>query len=413
MRYIILLLPIFIYADSLKSLIEYATTKNELIVAKDMSAKSKASSVESSKSNLFPTIDVGADYQRFDKPSPFRPGTRYSGYAKVGYDIYTGGKKINTINQKKNELKSSMYDYEATKKSIELAIVQDFYNIKSLEASLLARVDASNAVKAQLERMKKFFRASLATSDDVDRLQSAYDKNIYGIEQLKFEIFSLKKSLELKVGKRIETLDKSEFTKVDDAKGNELDSIKSLRATKKSILNSSEIIDSFYYPQIRVEDTYNFYGYANKPNVPGTNKLIKQRNKQNIIMATLNFRVFDYGSLAEAKEAVRLSADALNEQIVYKTKEQKLQQELAIHRIETAKLNIRSSKSALKAGENALGTITQKYNSGIVDNVVYLDALTSKTDAKAMYESSLNNLEIAYALYYYYNGKKLKEFLNE
>jgi len=410
-RYLILMLPIFIYAESLKSLIEYATSKNELIISKDLLALSKASALKSSESNLFPTIDVGGYYQRSDKPSPFRPGSTFSGYAKIGYDLYTGGKQTNTINQKQNEHKSSIYDSEATKKSIELAIVQDFYNIKSLESSLIARQDASNAVKAQLERMKKFYVAALATSDDVDRLQSAYDKNIYGIEQLKFEILSLKKSLELKVGKRIDSLDESVFQKIDDTKDVELDKIKSLRATKKSILNASEIMDSYYYPQIRLEDTYSLYGYVDKPYF--NHQPINLVENQNVIMATLNFRVFDYGSLGEAKKSVQLSADAINEQITYQTKEQKLQQELAQHRILTATLNIKSSKSALKAGESALKTITQKYNSGIVDNVVYLDALTSQTDAKAMYESSLNNLEVAYALYYYYNGKKLKDFLDE
>ena len=408
-KYLILILPVFIYAESLKSLIEYATTKNELIISKDLSAQSKASVLKSSESSLFPTIDVGGYYMRSDDASPFQSGTTYSGYAKVAYDIYTGGKKTNTIEQKKNEYKSSSFEYEATKNSIELAIVQDFYNIKSLNATLLARLDASNAVKAQLERMKKFLKASLATSDDVDRLQSAYDKNIYGIEQLKFEILSLWKSLELKVGKEIKSLDESVFKKIDDTQEDELDNIKALRATKKSILNASEIIDSFYYPQIKIEDTYSLYGYDDEP----TGLPIELLDNQNKIMATLNFRVFDYGSIGEAKMSVRLSADALNEQITYQTKEQKLQQDLAKHRILTATLNIKSSASALKSGTSALETITQKYNSGIVDNVVYLDALTSQTDAKAMYESSLNNLELAYALYYYYNGKKLKEFLNE
>jgi len=408
-KFLFMLVPLFLYADSLKSLIDFATSKNELIISQELTTKSKASAVKSSEGDLFPTIDVGAYYQRYDESSPIMPGTTYSGYATLGYDIYSGGKRSNTIKQKKNEYKSSSYEYESVKNSVELAIVQDFYNIKSLKASLLAREDASNAVKAQLERMQKFLSASLATSDDVDRLQSAYDKNIYGIEQIKFEILSLQKSLELKVGKKIETLDESVFEKIDNTDADELDNIKSLRATKKSILNASEVMDSYYYPQIRIEDTYSIYGYADEP----TAFPIQQLDNQNKLMLTLNFRVFDFGTIGEAKESVRLSADALNEKITYQTKEQSLQLELAKHRILTATLNIKSSASSLKAGTSALKTITQKYNSGIVDNVVYLDALTAQTDAKAMYESSLNNLEIAYALYYYYNGKKLKEYLSE
>ncbi len=410
-KYLVLLLPFYIYAQSLKSLLDYASSSNELIMSKTLSSKAKQSKVKSSENDLFPTIDLGGFYQRKDKPSPFRSGTTYSEYAKVSYDIYTGGKKTNTIKQKENEFKSSKFDLSSTKNSIELAIVQDFYNIKSAESKLLAREEASRAVKAQLERMQKFFKASLATSDDVDRLQSAYDSNIYIIESIKFKLLSLKKSLELKVGKKIVALDGSVFKKVDDDTVYELDAIKSLKATKQSILNASAIIESYYYPQIRIEDSYNFYGYKDKPYILG--HPINLIYKQNTVMATLNFRVFDFGVLSEAKKAAVLEAEALNKQIIYREKEQVYQQELAVHRIKTARLNIKSAKSALKAGESALKSITQKYNSGIVDNVVYLDALSAKTEAKSTYKEALNNLELAYALYYYYNAKKLGEYLSE
>ena len=406
------MIPMFMYGDGLKSLLEYAASSNELIVSKTLSSQAKESEVKSSKNDLFPTVDLGGFYQRKDKPTPFQSGTVYSGYAKLSYDIYTGGKKTNTIKQRKNELKSSKFDLGATKKSIELAIVQDFYNIKSAESILLAREEASNAVKAQLERMQKFYKASLATSDDVDRLQSAYDSNIYVIESLKFKLLSLKKSLELKVGKKIDVLDNSVFKKIDTHEAYELDAIKSLKATQQSILNASEIIDSYYYPQIRIEDTYNLYGYQDKPYIFG--RPINLIYNQNKVMATINFRLLDFGVLSEAKRATLLRADALNEQIKYKKKEQTYQQELATQRIKTAKLNIKSAKSALKSGKSALKSITQKYDSGIVDNVVYLDALGAQTEAKATYEEALNNLELAYALYYYYyNAKKLGEYIDE
>ncbi|WP_321778704.1 hypothetical protein [Sulfurimonas sp.] len=56
-------------------------------------------------------------------------------------------------------------------------------------------------------------------------------------------------------------------------------------------------------------------------------------------------------------------------------------------------------------------TISKKYDAGIVDNVVYLDALSSQTTAKALYETSLNDLEVAFATYYYYAGKNIEEFI--
>ena len=408
-RLIFLVLPFLLNAESLKSLLDYAENNNELIVSKSITTDSKKSELKSSENNYYPTIDVGAFYQRYDEASPIMPGTTYSGYATIGFDVYEGGKKSYTEKQKKDEFKASQFNFEATKKSTKLAIVQDFYNIKNLEASLFALKESSNAVKAQLDRIKQFYDAQLATSDDVDRLQSAYDKNIYMIDSTSFEIYSLKKTLELKVGKKIDSFNDSIFKKLGDSDSDELDLIKSLRATKSSVLNASETIDSYYYPRIRIEDTYSLYGYQDEP----TAFPVEQLDNQNKIMATVNMRLVDFGTIGEAKEAVRLQANALEQQIIYQTKEQKMNQELSVKRIETAELNIKSSRSALKASTNALKTITEKFNAAIVDNVVYLDALTSNTEAKSAYESSLNNLEISYALYYFYRGKNLEEFLDE
>lgn len=408
-KLILLILPFFLYAESLKSLLDYAENNNELIVSKSIVKESKRSELKSSENNYYPTLDIGAFYQRYDEASPIMPGTTYSGYATVSFDIYSGGQKSYTVKQKRDEHKASLFDEEATKKSTKLAIVQDFYNLKNLEASLSALKESSNAVKAQLDRMTQFYDAQLATSDDVDRLQSAYDKNIYMIDSTSFEIYSLQKKLELKVGKKIASFTTSTFKKMGDSDSDELDFIKSLRATKSSIINASETIDSYYYPQVRIEDTYSFYGYKDEP----TAFPIEQLDQQNKIMATVNMRLVDFGAIGEAKEAVRLQANALEQQIRYQTKEQKMNQELSIKRIETAQLNIQSSRSALKASTSALKTITEKYSAGIVDNVVYLDALTLNTEAKSAYESSLNNLEMSYALYYFYRGKNIEEFLHE
>lgn len=415
-KLLLLAVPFFVYGEGLKSLLIHAQDKNELIISKSILVDSKQSEVKSSKNSYFPTVDVGAFYQRYDEASPFSPTTTYAGFATLGLDVYNGGKTSYTIKQKKEELLSSKYDYEATKKSTTLSIVEDFYNYKTLESTLQARIEASNAVKAQLDRMQQFFSAELATSDDVDRLQSAYDSNIYNIESIKFQLLSVKKSLELKVGKSIVSLDDSIFIKEEVQTTEELDAIKALKAQKNAILNASQTIDSNYYPQIRIEDTYSLMGYDEVPSIAfggGGPTALNLPEKQNKIMATLNMRLFDFGVMGEAKEAIKLSANALQEQITYKNKEQKMQQDLATSRILTAKLNIKSAQSALKSSTSALETITQKYNNGIVDNVVYLDALSAQTESKATYEASLNNLELSYALYYYYNSKKLEEFLDE
>ena len=410
MKLLLLLVPLLVYGDNLKELIDFATKHNDIVHAKEYVKASQAKEVESKKSSYFPTVDVGGFYKRDDDVSPFQAGDVYSGYAKVGLDIYDGGKKSSLVSQAKLSLLSSDYDKKAYQKSLALQITEDFFTIKSLESSLNAREEANKSLKAQLNRVSRFYQAKMATKDDVDRVQADFDTNIYKMQSIRFQILSLKSLLELKVGKKIDTLEKSSFKKNEIHEYKLLDSTNALISKKSSIQKGAKALDSAYYPNLRVEDTYSVYNYERlDPNLVALNA--SPLNKQNTLLFTLNFRVFDYQNIAKTKEAVMLNAQALNEQIEFHTKEQKVRYELSKERIKTAKARIKSSLSALNAASSAFVTIEKKYNAGIVDYIVYLQSLTQKTNAKAQYESSLNDLEVAYATLYYYQAKDIKEEL--
>jgi outer membrane protein len=405
-RLILLVIPAFIYAESLKSLLDYATENSDLVVSKTLTQKAKASEVESRESAYFPTIDAGAFYQSLDEKTPMQAGDVYSGFAKVSFDIYDGGKKSSQLSQSENEYKASNFDSESTKKSLSLQVVQDFFNIKSLKASLASREEARKSLLEQLTRMKRFYAAKVATSDDVDRLQAAYDTNIYEMESIKFQIISAKKSLELKVGKNIGTLDDSKFKEFSQQTKELIDSVKSLMAKKDALVDGAESVDSVYYPQLKIEDTFSVYGYERSDALHPEGV-----DNQNKLLLSLNMRLFDYGTVAKSKQAIMINSQALNTQVSYSKKEQAMRYDLALSAIDTNHIKIKSAKSALVSATSAFKTISKKYDAGIVDNVVYLDALTSQTEAKALYETSINDLEIAYAAYYYYAGKNIEDSL--
>ncbi len=406
MKFLILIIPVFIYAENLKSILEYATQNSDLVVSKTLIQKAKSIEVDSRESAYYPTIDVGAFYQSLEERTPMQAGDVYSGYAKIGFDIYDGGKKSSLLSQSENEYKASSFDSESIKRSLSLQIVQDFFNIKSLKATLASKDEAKKSLQEQLTRMQRFFTAKVATKDDVDKLQAAYDTNIYEMESIKLQILTMKKSLELKVGKTIVTLDDSKFKEFKQQTKELRDSVKSLMAQKDALVSAAESVDSIYYPQIKIEDTYSVYGYERIDAMHP-----EGLDNQNRLMLSLNLRLFDKGTVAKSKEAVMINSQALDTQVSYSKKEQQMQYDLSISAIETSYIKIKSAKSALIAASSAFKTISKKYNAGIVDNIVYLDALSSQTSAKALYETSINDLEVAYASYYYYAGKNIEEFL--
>lgn len=405
-KLILVLFPLFVYAEDLKSLLEYAHKNSDLVVSKTLIQKSKAKDIESKQSAYYPTIDVGAAYQSLDEKTPSLAGDIYNGFAKISFDIYDGGNKSALLSKSKNEYKASTFDSESTKKSLSLEIVQNFFNIKSLESSLEARAEAGVSLNEQLNRMKRFVSARVATQDDVDRLQASYDTNIYEMESLKLQISILRKSLELKVGKEIDKLEKSSFSEFNERNIELIDSVKSLISQKDALVDGADSLDSIYYPKLKIEDTYSAYGYERLDTIHP-----KGVDNQNKLLVSLNMRLFDNATVGKSKEALMISSQALESQIAYYKKEQQMQYELAMVRIQTSKIKIKSSSSALVSATSAYKTIAKKYEAGIVDNVTYLDALTAQTSAKALYETSLNDLEVAYAIYYFYAGKNIGDYL--
>ncbi|MEA2110954.1 MAG: TolC family protein [Campylobacterota bacterium] len=406
MKLLLFIIPVFIYGQSLQSLIVLAKQKSDLVVSKELSKKAKNISVEARKSSYYPTIDMGAAYQTLNEKTYMMPGDIYSGYAKAGIDIYDGGKKSALLEQSRHEYDSSGFDLEAQKQSLSLEISKAFFNIKSMRAVLDSREEAKRSLQEQLTRMQRFYKARVATKDDVDRLQAAFDTNTYEMESLKLQILSLKYSLELYVGKEITSLDDSKFTTFKEHEIELTDSIKSHMAGKDALVSRAESIDSSYYPTIRLEDTYSMYDYGR------TDSLHPEGvDAQNKLLVSLNFRLYDNGVISKTKQALMIDSQAAEAQIAFSTKEQQMQYDIAVATIKTSASKIKSAKSALTSATSAFTTISKKYEAGIVDNVAYLDALSSQTSAKALYETSLNDLEVAYATYYYYAGKNIEEFL--
>ena len=404
-KVLFLILPALIYADDLKSLLDFANDNNKIVASKVLTQEAKQKTVDSSQSAYYPTLDIGGFYARDDEPSPFQAGDTYSAYAKVGLDIYDGGKKSNTLNQNKALLESSKYTASSYKKSLQLEIVQDFYNIKSAEAALEALNESNVQLAAELDRVKKFYAVGSVTKDDVDRLEAAYSNNIYSINAQKYTIISLKKMLSLKTSKTVTDLDESTIQVPENLQKELSDDIISLQANSKSIQYTADALGSIYYPKLRIEDTYSLYAYDRK------NPNVVPLDNQNALMITLTMRLFDFGEISKQKESLLIEQESLQKQIEYITQEQDTNVELALLKIETVKAQINSANTSLISSTSAFETVSKKYNAGSVDYVTYLDSLHVKTLASAQYQKALNDLQIAYAAYYYYTNKNIKDFI--
>jgi len=389
-KLLLLIVPALLCADNLNSFTQMSKQKD----------------VESSQSAYYPTIDTGASYSRYDDRSKNSPGDIYNAYAKVGMDLYDGEYKHNTIKQNKKLLSSVKYSSSSYKKGLQLQIVKDFFNIKSAKSTLNALKDKEVQLLAELDRVQKFFDVGSATIDEIDRLKAEYNDNLYQIDHVKYQIISLKRLLSIKIGKKVTSIENSCVQSPQDMSNETSDAILALQANASSLTYGAKTVSSAYLPQVRLEDTYSLYGYGRDD---ATHP--KGLDNQNILMLTVNMRLFDRGTISKQKESILLREKALQKEIEYSKDEQNTNIELASLQIDTTKAQIKSAKSSLDSAQSAYKTISEKYSVGAVDNVTYLDALSIQTNAKAQYETALNNLQINYASYYYYTNKNIKEYI--
>lgn len=405
-RLLILAIPALIYAEGLKSLLDFAVANNNIVLSKNLTEQSKFKDIESSISAKYPSVDIGGYYQNLNARSANTPGDIYNGYAKVSVDLYDGKYKQNTIEQRKALFEASKFDTAAYKKSLQLSIVQDFYNIKNTKASIEALEEMQNQLTAELSRVKKFYEVGSATKDDIDKLQAAYSNNAYLVDEAKYQLLSLKKLLSLKIGKKVETIDDSTIIEPIGVKQDLSDDVKILKQNAKALSYYADSFSSAYLPKVSLSDTLDFYGYGRYDAAHP-----RGLDNQNKLMLTVDIKLYDDGLASKQKQSVMIQKMALEKQIDQQIKTQDINVELALSKIKTAKAQIKSAKSSLVSAKSAFETVSKKYEVGSVDNVAYLDALTVRTNAKAQYEMALNNLQADYASYYYYTNKNIQEYV--
>jgi outer membrane protein TolC len=406
--FIFLLLTVCSNAGDLKSLLEYAVKHNALSVSNDIKTRRPLIEKKSIKKASFPKLYVGVAYQRYNPMLTGVPGDIYNGYVKLSFNLFDGNKKKNQIESKNYEYKSLNFQSKSYKKQLEYNIVNVYFNIKTLRANLAALQKAKEYLQAENSRVKNLFDAGAVTEDEVKKIEASLFNTVYQIENVKYQIAQLKKNLNLYVGKDVENIGNSIILPPSPGKlkADLLDYIKSLQAQVKQTEYNAKSLDSVYYPQINIEDTYNRYRYAR------TDTYHPEGEKfDNKLTLSVNLLIFDNSSVKTQKEAVLINKITLNRQIDYYKKEQQKNIQLALLKIKTVKSQIESARKSLESANKAFEIISNRYHSGEITAVDYLDALSVKTNAQAQYKAALYSLQTAYAAYYLYTNYEIKEYV--
>ncbi|MEJ2488599.1 MAG: TolC family protein [Sulfurovaceae bacterium] len=261
----------------------------------------------------------------------------------------------------------------------------------------------------QLQRLKDFYKAGLTPREEVDRIQASYDSSLYNIESIKLSIEQIKNALMLISGRTITDVSEDRLM---EPKGEiplePLDSIKALTAQQNALEQGAKSIEASKYPTIKLEDTYTRSEYSKLSSPVAEEFLLPS---QNTVTVSANMRLFDGGKRDKDKESLQYQKLSLESQKNYMLESQQSDFDLSKRRIEAVSAQLKSTKSSLNASKSTYESIKEQYEAGVVDYLSYLDALDQKIDSLARYKEALYEYEMAKALYYYYAGKNIEEYI--
>ena len=406
-------LPLWLWGEGygLQTIVEHAKKSNPMIVSAEHQSSAKAMEREAAKSAFWPTLDIGASYARNNPNALVTPGEVTSGYVSASLELYDGGRKSALLDAKAFAYKASVFQKEAFEKSVTLRLIDSFYSVYKLKAMLGALRSQSKELLEQLERMRRFNTAGLATREDIDKLVAVYENNRYLEESMKLNLETAMEQLRLQSGMEIATLSYSSIQEPKNIRFEPYEKQKILQANADALEQSARAAGAGYLPQLTLQHTYNRTDYDKLYEAGGFDTGAMLLDHQNKTTVSLNMRIFDHGKMSKEREALQYQKLALDAEKEYAEREQRMQFRLSEKNLQTNRAKLKSARSELKAAESTYRAVLTKFENGLVDNIAYLDALNKQTLAKARYDETRYDYEIAKSVYYYYAGRDPGEYI--
>jgi len=397
------------YATSLQELVDATLQNNQNLEALKFQNRSLEKNYQSVQNSYNPSLSVGGSYLQLDGDKrAVQVGQTTVGFVKASIDLYSGGKNSALKKQKKYEYQSGVLAAKNTQKETILQLVTLYFNARTVVENIKVFQEKAKTLKAQYERVKTKYELKMTTEDEVLKLQSEYESNNYTIVELEYQKEELLQNLSLLSGKVVDSLEDVKLPTLQNINYKPTEAIESLKYSLQAQQESVAISAAATKPQVKLEDTYSVYNYDDY----NSKVLTDLPDQQNQLLLTINMKLFDTAS-SHKTEAAQLAALSVSKKLAFAKNQEKINFELAKRKLQTLQKKLSSLKSALASATSVYNAIAIKYENGIVDNVIYLDALSKKVYNEALYKQALNDYEIAKASYYLLSGVDFTEVLKK
>jgi len=400
----ILLFFSFNQAMTLKELVKKGLVYNQNFKSTNYIIQSKVEKFKSVSNIYKPEIKIGLSYNRldFDK-RVVQIGETTTSFIKFKFNVYDGGRNRGLKEKYRYAIEAEKYKFLNDKKNFVFSIITLYFNLKSIEESLKIYKSKNRVLQLQYEREESKYRMQLSSIDKVLKFKTELELNSYKIQELKYQKLELLQQIKILTGVSLKKLETDKIKTISKVNYQEGSNIKMLETFYKMASSDIKIANSLKKVQILVEDSFNFYNYNDYNN----RVLTDLPSQQNQFSISIVYNLFDTSSKGEIEEKKLLKLSKKN-QLIFNKNSAKIEFELARERLKIQQQKIKSLKTAVKMANNLYEIVKEKYKQGLVDNITYLDALSTKVYNLSLYRQALNDLEIAKADFYLKAGVDYK-----
>ncbi len=377
------------------------------------------------KATFLPRLDVNYEYQynykslrgleagimNFGQMGNYQ--TQTAG-AQFSLDLFSGFSTLNQIREKNATYRSSIADMEYAKQSIYLQVLQEYYSYFNNLSQLLSLKRKLEEVLSDVQRVERLYKSGLSTIDDLESLKSQASLAEYNIANMKLSVEQNILMLKYLTNMEFDGLKREDLKNPalkDDIERQDITSLKE-QVKAQTYLNKQYN----YYPTITLADTYT--AYLQKPGyvtMAGVNPLYQRMfpTHANVVSLTVTLKLFDDIGLSLQKQYIKLGQLAQEKQLAYKQAEKDKDEKLYRKTLEVARSQIDSARASLKSASISFENVRKKYTNQLVNFTDYLRALSTKYDAEATYNQSLNNYELQKANYIFYSGQQIQDYIDK
>lgn len=451
-------LTIFIFCIALSCAEEIASLRS-LFAAVQKSAPLQASmwlvekekaKKDSLKAAFFPKIGATVGAEQTNQPPVFQAYRTLTLGLQAEWNLFDGFRSTLAKEAQESLLASSIENEESTRQKLYLQIIEHYYGYFKAKSLLQALAAQQHELEANLARLERFYENGLSGLDALEALRAQIAQNAYqrnsavllaqthseNLEWLTQKPFadvvspssqSRPNPCELPDTTPMPSFSFSQIAlPLGDSPNVQAESLllttsplAELRAFDKQLDALHARIDAYnYLPKVDVFARAGYYHFdkfyiPKLPTLPFA--LAIDDSELHGVQATIGLQVvfplFDTFAVQKEREAARYEYMSAQSQYQHQLRYQSHQVKIAQNALENARQKITWTKTQAKSARIAYCYAQKKFQTGLISHTEYLTSLATDVAARASFEESFLDYEMAKAQMIFANGAKLEDFI--